>query len=60
MRMVAMSLRVDPGWVPASTPLPSAADGVVRLADGFTGDSEWCEYIAPHIDGLVAKYGSRG
>ena len=28
-------------------------DGVVRLEEGFTGDPEWVESIAPHIEGLV-------
>lgn len=28
-------------------------DGVVRLEEGFTGDDEWVESVAPQIDGLV-------
>ncbi|MEO5509399.1 MAG: helicase C-terminal domain-containing protein [Longimicrobiales bacterium] len=28
-------------------------DGVVLLQEGFTGDAEWSEDIAPQIDGLV-------
>ena len=30
-------------------------DGVVRLADGFTGDPEWSEWVTPHFDGLVVN-----